>query len=88
MNKVFIISLCCLIGSASIAQNNNVIDERSSVRDRIFFGGNLGFSFGDITFIEVAPLVGYRITDKLSGGLQVQYRYRNEIGRASCRERV
>ncbi|MEO1096404.1 MAG: hypothetical protein AAFX57_01460 [Bacteroidota bacterium] len=78
MNKVFIISLCCLIGSASIAQNNNVIDERSSVRDRIFFGGNLGFSFGDITFIEVAPLVGYRITDKLSGGLQVQYRYRND----------
>lgn len=78
MNKVLIILLCCLIGSVSIAQNKNTIDERSPVRDRIFFGGNLGFSFGDITFIEVAPLVGYRITDKLSGGLQVQYRHRND----------
>jgi hypothetical protein len=43
--------------------------------DRIYFGGNLGLSFGDITFIDVSPLVGYRITDKFSSGGGVIYRY-------------
>lgn len=77
MNKIFTITLC-FIAVNTFAQNGNEIDEQSSLRDRVFFGGNLGLALGDVTFVEVAPLVGYRITDKLSGGLQLQYRYRND----------
>ncbi|MEM6523905.1 MAG: hypothetical protein AAGF85_06065 [Bacteroidota bacterium] len=78
MNRLFLVLLFSVVGITATAQNTNDIEERSPLRDRIFFGGNLGFAFGDITFVEVAPLVGYRVTDKLSGGLQVQYRYRND----------
>ena len=70
-----LVSMTCLYGWS---QNGNEISERSSLRDRLFFGGNLGAAFGDVTFVEVAPLVGYRVTDKLSAGLQVQYRYRKD----------
>ena len=44
-------------------------------RDRLYFGGNVGLSFGDITIIEVAPLVGYRITPRWSSGIGFEYEY-------------
>ncbi len=49
-----------------------------SVRDKFFFGGGLGLSFGDVDYVEVAPLVGYRIMPKMDGGMQVFYRWVND----------
>jgi hypothetical protein len=43
--------------------------------DRLYFGGNVGFSFGRVTFAEVSPIVGYKITEKLSAGTGVTYIY-------------
>lgn len=45
---------------------------------RWFFGGGLGLGFGDVTFVEVSPLVGYRVNDRLSVGGSLLYRYRND----------
>jgi hypothetical protein len=51
--------------------------------DRVFFGGSLGLQFGDLTFVDVSPLVGYRVTDQLSAGVgatYIYYRYRDYYG--------
>jgi len=50
-------------------------DEKFS--DRLFFGGSLGFQFGSYTYVDVSPMVGYHITDRLSGGLSATYIYYN-----------
>jgi len=52
-------------------------DERSEVpfKDRIFIGGNLGLQFGSATYIDISPLVGYKITEKLQAGIGVTYIY-------------
>lgn len=50
-------------------------EEPPPLRDRLFFGGNFGLTFGNTTSIIVSPLAGYRITPKLSGGLGVRYEY-------------
>jgi hypothetical protein len=42
---------------------------------RFFFGGNLGLSFGTYTYIEIAPLAGYKITPRLWAGLGPKYMY-------------
>ena len=43
---------------------------------RIFYGGNLGnIQLGEITSIDIAPVAGYRITDKFSAGLGISYKY-------------
>ncbi len=78
MKKILFTVVITLAFSGAFAQNDNEITQDSPFWDRVFFGGNLGLSFGDVTFVEVAPLVGYRVTDKLSTGLQIQYRYRND----------
>jgi hypothetical protein len=50
---------------------------KTPFKDRLFVGGSLGLSFGDYTFVEVAPIVGYKITDALSAGIGGRYSYVN-----------
>lgn len=44
-------------------------------RSRLFVGGNLGLSFGDFTYINVSPLVGYRFSPLFAAGLQLNTQY-------------
>lgn len=46
-------------------------------KDRLYFGGGLGLSFGTVTFIQVEPLVGVHLDpkNKLSVGTGVSYWY-------------
>ena len=43
--------------------------------NKIYFGGGVGFSFGSYTRIAVYPMLGYKFTPKLSGGIEVGYEY-------------
>ena len=50
--------------------------EKPKFWDRIYFGGNLGLSFGsNSTVVDVSPIVGYKITERLSVGFGVTYIY-------------
>lgn len=49
--------------------------EDLSTRERFFFGGNFWLTVGDITDIEISPLVGFRATERLSTGAGVKYEY-------------
>lgn len=43
--------------------------------NRIYYGGTVGLSFGSYTRIGLYPLVGYKITPKLSGAVKLGYEY-------------
>jgi hypothetical protein len=51
--------------------------EGMSLRDRIYVGGGFGAAFGDNAFVNLSPIIGYRITPKLSSGLRLTYQYRS-----------
>jgi hypothetical protein len=58
------------------AEENQKEQKRSRYQEsKFFFGGNLGLSFGDYTYIEVAPLAGYKILPRLWVGLGPKYMY-------------
>ena len=42
---------------------------------KIYFGGNLGLTVGNYTRIGIYPLVGYKLTPKLSAGVKFAYEY-------------
>ncbi len=46
-----------------------------STASKIYYGGTLGFSFGDYTRFSIAPLVGYRLTKMWSVGGKGVYEY-------------
>ncbi len=50
-------------------------EDPPNLKDRLFFGGNFGLSFGSTTSIIVSPLAGVHITPRLSGGLGLRYEY-------------
>ncbi len=43
--------------------------------ERIVFGGGLGLQFGTLTFIDISPVIGYRLTPKLETGIGLTYKY-------------
>lgn len=66
-------SVLFILGSiASIAQRD--VDERSPLKERIYFGGGLGFGTGTgYTQFSLNPLVGYMVNPQFSTGLVINY---------------
>ncbi|HSK13389.1 MAG TPA: hypothetical protein VK907_09250 [Phnomibacter sp.] len=58
---------------------------------RLVFGGNLGASFGDLTFINISPQVGYQFSRVITAGAGINYintgiKYRDFNGRELYKE--
>ena len=49
--------------------------EPTPFRDRFFTGGGFGLVFGDYTSIQLAPILGYKLTDWFAGGIGLTYIY-------------
>jgi hypothetical protein len=62
-------------GDSTLIKKHPPQQHPKSFKDKMFVGGNLGFQFGTITFADISPLVGYRITDRISAGVGVTYQY-------------
>lgn len=45
------------------------------MQNRWFTGGNFGLSFGNFTFVNISPQVGYRFTEKVAAGGGVNFQY-------------
>lgn len=63
-----------LVSNSGFGQRE-IYGDSISLKDRLYFGGNLGLQFGTITMIDISPLVGVMITPKLSGGLGGTFQY-------------
>lgn len=75
MKKIIFISLITLFTIQLSAQYFEKPKEKPSFRDKLFFGGGLGLQFGSITYIEVSPIIGYKITERFHSGLGFSYSY-------------
>ena len=45
---------------------------------RLFYGGGVGLSFGDVDYIEIAPMIGFKLTPRTHLGVSLLYRYRDD----------
>ncbi len=48
---------------------------KQPLRDRMYFGGSVIVSFGDVTRIGLYPMIAYKFTPKLSLGAEVGYEW-------------
>ena len=44
-------------------------------KDRLFFGGEFWLSFGNSSYVDISPVVGYRVTSRFSAGVGPIYIY-------------
>lgn len=77
MKKFLFTSLALFMFSFTFAQwGEEEMDEKPTFKDRIFTGGGFGLSFSSYSDnFSLSPLIGYKITDKLAAGVQLQYQY-------------
>jgi hypothetical protein len=47
----------------------------NTIKDKLYWGGNFGLSFGTYTYIQIAPVVSYAVTDDFYVGLGIDYTY-------------
>jgi hypothetical protein len=73
MKKYFFLLLLALCSLQALAQ-----EEMPSRKGKIFFIPELWLSFGSRTYIELGPLVGYHVNDRLSVGLGPHYIYQSQ----------
>lgn len=79
--KLRLMAALVLITSQVYAQGFETYDDGGANKfdwlDRVFTGGNVGAQFGTTTFINVAPLVGFKVTDRFQIGVRGKYQYIN-----------
>jgi hypothetical protein len=74
--KYFILPLLLFATVAFAQKGETVIEKESNWQDRIYFGGGAGLSGGSgYTMISLSPIVGYMISNRLSGGVGITYQY-------------
>lgn len=44
-------------------------------QENLFFGGGIGLSLGDYTYVNVSPLAGYRFSQYLAAGVNINLQY-------------
>ncbi len=64
--------------TAQTHSRDSIPYSRPAFKDRLFIGGNFGVQFGNVTLVDVSPLVGYRITERLATAVGVIYQYYHE----------
>ncbi len=75
MRKIFFPVIFLLYSLSCFAQNNDILEPKGDFFDRFVFGGGLGLQFGTLTFIEISPVIGYKVTHKLESGIGLTYKY-------------
>ncbi|HNR21109.1 MAG TPA: hypothetical protein PKN75_13850 [Bacteroidia bacterium] len=74
-------ALIILFGSNAYSQNDTIMPapkDKVPFKDRLVYGGNLGLQFGTVTYIDISPTIGYKITEKFHAGIGATYIYYSE----------
>lgn len=74
MKKLLLVIFLSFVACGLRAQYLETEPPPSPVQ-RIFYGGDLDLAFGTVTQISLSPQVGYRITNRFSAGVGIDYMF-------------
>lgn len=56
--------------------NENLSQKSPPFKDRLYTGGNFGFNISNgLVYVEIAPMLGYKVTEEFSAGISAKYMY-------------
>jgi hypothetical protein len=68
-------ALVFLFSTFSVSYSQQVSNEVPPLRERMFFGGNFWLSFGTITDIQIAPVIGLWVLPRVAVAVGPNFRY-------------
>lgn len=76
MKSKFFLAICLLTASSlSIFAQDEEEPKKGFDKSKLFIGGTFGLSFGDFTFVNLSPQVGYRFNNILAAGAGFNFIY-------------
>lgn len=76
MKNIIIALIVCLTTLPGLAQESDTVKRvKGFQKEKLFFGGNFGLTFGDYTLINVSPQIGYRFTKAFAAGFGINAQY-------------
>lgn len=63
------------LNAQSDSLNHSRMRDNFSLRDKLVWGGNVGLQFGSQSLIDVSPIAGYKLTERLVPGVGITYRH-------------
>ena len=76
---LLIIAFTAILLPNVIAQDTTKLEPTNKktrkISEQLYFGGSVGLSIGSYTQVGLYPLIGYKVTPKLSAGLKFTYQY-------------
>ena len=77
MKKIFlfVVVVSFSVFSGFAQSKDSVEKKRGFQKEKLFFGGNFGLTFGDYTLINVSPQIGYRFTKAFAAGVGINAQY-------------
>jgi len=77
--RLYVLCLVLLFAIPLFAQDTDKkqtpVKKKKPAASKIYYGGNLGLSFGSYFRISIAPLIGYKVSPKASIGAKIAYEY-------------
>ena len=64
-----------VLASCSMTIGQQVRQEAPPIRERLFFGGNIGLMFGSYTNIDVSPIIGFWVLPRVAVAAGPNFRY-------------
>ena len=87
MKRVLLTMIFLGLSAIILAQTQDTLKPKHPPRDyesrnpfdwkKVFFGGNIGLQFGNITIVDISPRIGYKFTERISSGIGGTYQYLN-----------
>jgi hypothetical protein len=75
MKKWLFIVYAVMIVNVLSAQEKEEEKKKGFQKEKLFFGGNFGLTFGDYTLVNVSPQLGYRFNPSIAAGFGVNMQY-------------
>lgn len=67
-----------VMGQNDSSTTSTRAENKPAFKDRLIFGGNFGLQFGTVTYIDISPTIGYKVTEKFHAGIGGTYIYFSE----------
>lgn len=80
MKKILTLAAMAILATQAWAQETPATEEapRKFDKSKLVMGGNIGATFGDFTFIQFSPQVGYAFTRNIVAGAGVNFSYSSQ----------
>lgn len=78
MKRMIFAVMLLVSAQAASAQYYTTDSAKGFDPSRLLIGGSLGFSFGDYTFVNISPLIGYRLSPKFAAGININAQYASQ----------